>query len=746
MQYVTGALTILGFVTSTLVAPFAQAAQSARPFQVLSDPHGVGNPTHYTIVRGHTRVTFSHPIGGQFGRAEVSTRENGYTRLTRFTLAPDRRTYRLALQLDTPFKKHFSMDEKAICIDPSQPGPLSLVKILAGKTDDAELIAKKREELTKAKFFDASCFDPSIKEEHRNAIFNAAADVLATKTQDTSPEPKYLRCLEKYGFAHESGVIQAVVKQSLSDTKVNPRVRLSCTADRKAKPGEFDDETKMITVKTTFKPNRDDYATKFFHEILHAAPLSDNTPLAAIEECCTLGSQCEILATIAAERKKGELKNTIAEQLSQKGSVATSEVTALVGPDLEAIQDLSKVSQVKDLDAQIENKTPTAQCEIQTPPVCEIQKQNAFGQINTVQACSPPQKTSKDMCIAATGADMGLIGSGGDGDKIVGAAQPVVAQQEINQNSAPIQQTSPFAWAPETKQEQAPVQLRLGHNQPDPSDASVLPSQPRQQRTIASIAPLPAPSASKQLGSSRNRADAASGRATALVDTLESAARSVASVLTPEKVELLKIARDDFYAPKFKPKSLDAQFAVISPAASAMKIADISGLQGTSFANPFAEANYEVDRNTGAIKAVETGKGKSGTARLARAHSGESTTDGSSGTDGSSSAGDSSDSAGAVAKSNSNARSSNDASRGPNANSTHDFKAMDRTSLVRFMTSSYRNLSTELETREFADALIRNDIQVIDHENRRIGSMKPKTTFIYRSDLGRLVQTRTTGK
>lgn len=735
MQHVIGALTIVGFLTSTLVAPFAQAAQNARPFQVLSDPHGVGNPTHYTIVRGNSRVTFSHPIGGQFGRAEVTTRESGYHRLTRFILAPDRKTYRLALQLDTPFKKHFSMDEKAICIDPNQPGPLSIVKVLAGKTDDAESIAKKREELTKAKFFDASCFDPSIKEEHRNAIFNAAADVLTTKTQDTSPEPKYLRCLEKYGFAHESGVIQAVVKQSLTDTKVNPRVRLSCTADRKAKPGEFDDETRMITMKTTFKPNRDDYATKFFHEILHAAPLSDNTPLAAIEECCTMGSQCNVLQAIAAERKKGELKTTIAEQFSVKGPVVSSEISALVGTDLESTGNLSSNGEIKAFDSLVEHKTTASQCEIQTPPICEAKKVSLWEQISDAQQCrsSEQNANAKMMCTAGfTGSVMPVT------TVVAEKANAAIAERKNAEYSAPIQQTSPFSWA-ETKQEQAPVQMRLGHNAIDPSDASVLPVQPRQQRTIASIAPLPAASSSRQLGSSRNRADATAGRATALVDTLEGAARTAASTLSPEKVELLKVDREQFYAPKFKPKSLDAQFAVISPAASAMKIADISGVDGTSFANPFAGSNYEVDRNTGAIKAVDSKSGKTGSDKLF-ASAGSSGSGSDSAHDGSAASADSASKSTATSASNATGNS-----RGPSANGTHDFKAMDRGALVKFMTSSYRTLSSELETRDFAEALIRNDIQVIDHENRRIGSMKPKTTFIYRSDLGRLVQTRSSG-
>ncbi len=736
MQHVIGALTILGFITSTVVAPFAQATQNARPFQVLSDPHGVGNPTHYTIVRGNTRVTFSHPIAGQFGRAEVTTRENGYNRLTRFILAPDRKTYRLALQLDTPFKKHFSMDEKAICIDPNQPGPLSIVKVLAGKTDDAESIAKKREELTKAKFFDASCFDPSIKEEHRNAIFNAASDVLTTSTQDTSPEPKYLRCLEKYGFAHESGVVQAVVKQSLSDTKINPRVRLSCTSDRKAKAGEFDDETKIITVKTTFKPNRDDYAAKFFHEILHAAPLSDNTPLAAIEECCTLGSQCNVLQAIANERKKGEIKAVVAEQFSVRGSVATSETTALVGGDLESIKLPSDNPNISSFDAAVVAKSSAAQCEVQTPPMCEAMKTSAFNLSAEAQACVIPAKkielVANNQCRSIMSNQIEVNTGVRTSDTVA-----TISERQNAQYSAPIEQTSPFAWS-ETKQEQQPVQLRLGHNAIDPSDASVLPTQPRQQRTIASIAPLPAASSSRQLGSSRNRADAASGRATALVDTLEGAARSVAGALTTEKVELLKVEREQFYAPKFKPKTLDAQFAVISPAASAMKIADISGVDGTSFANPFAGANYEVDRNTGAIKAVEAKSGKPGADKLFASAGGSGGSEAAH--DGSASSTDPASKAAAAAVS-----SGSNTNRGPSASGTHDFKAMDRGALVKFMTSSYRNLSTELETREFAEALIRNDIQVIDHENRRIGSMKPKTTFIYRSDLGRLVQTRNSG-
>ena len=62
--------------------------------------------------------------------------------------------------------------------------------------------------------------------------------------------------------------------------------------------------------------------------------------------------------------------------------------------------------------------------------------------------------------------------------------------------------------------------------------------------------------------------------------------------------------------------------------------------------------------------------------------------------------------------------------------------------LVRFITSGFRNVSPELENPALAEALVKNKIQILDHENRKIGSMAPEMTFIYRSDLGRLVQTR----
>lgn len=759
MQHVSSTITLLAFLSSMIATAPAHAAPSGpRPIQVISDPYSIGNPTHYTIIRGHSKVTFSHPLNGQFVRAEISTREQNATILTRYVLSPDRQSYRLALRMEIPFEKHFSLEENAICPDPSQP-PLKLMNVLNGKVADSEQIAKKREELTKAKFFDESCFDPKIKEEHRNAIFNATADILSLGTQDTTPEPKYLRCLEKFGFAHESGVVQALVKQSLTDSKVNPRIRLSCTADRKAKPGTYDDQTKEMLIKTTFKPNREDYASKIFHELVHAAPMSDNTPLVAMEECCTKGERCDILKEIGLNRKKGDQKISIAEFASPQGAIASSELTALVGPDNQASQVVEQSAATKSFDlANLFSRESTAQCKIQTEPVCESSKLSSFNMVSAVNRCyyrsaSSPRKSSSvlhdsiQLLISKSHAEQQEVvhcnsatGSLTDTETAVNAATSTITQKQNTQLSEAVPtQTSPLLW---DTTPQPPVQIRLGSNI-DPTDASApTPPAPRPSRTIASIAPLPDARPDRKLGSANNRRDVSSGRATALVDTLESAARSVSQTLTPEKLESVKIERAEIYSPKFKPKSIDVHYAVVSPATSPMKIAELSTEAGVSFPNPFANASFKVNRETGSMTVADAKAeaGSHGKPNLKLSGAGAVLEGDQSG--GGIASGRVTSAMTVGANQGAGLTGGSTADRSPSNGKTHDFKAMDRTALVRFMTSSYRALSTELESRDFAEALIKNEIQVIDHEQRRIGSTKPRTTFIYREDLGRLVQTR----
>ena len=542
MQQTIGITLILSvFFVVTLVGgdSFAASNSKSRPIQIVSDPYGVGNPTHYSVIRGTTKITFSHPLAGQFGRAEISVREQTGTKTTRFILSPDGKTYRVALQMETPFSKHNSTSEAAICPDPNGPTPIKLVRLLKGKVVDGEEIAQKRDELTKAKFFDASCFSPSFSEDHRNALFNAAADVLTTSTQDGSPEPKYLRCLEKYGFSHESGTIQALVKQSLTDTKVNPRVRITCTADKNAKAGQFDDQTREVSIKKTFKANREDYAVKVFHELLHTAPLSDGTPLAAMEECCTMGEQCSVLKELGEFRKVGDRKLSQLERLDGKNTIATSEMSLLTTPGEDALI-AGRLTQNK---SDITNTTVTSErsvaCALAGPSNCTGNTFAAFRRASSASICFPPSENQsarndstsvmlKLVLPSAFGEDApSRTCNKGILDGLLSLKTQTSMKFEDKQSAAQLMETVPQSSPIEWDNDKA-IPLRMASTtNVDSSDATAPVEAPKApSRTIASISPLPEPQPQRQLGSANNRPDVATGRASIVVDTMESSPQS----------------------------------------------------------------------------------------------------------------------------------------------------------------------------------------------------------------------------
>lgn len=766
MQQTIGITLILSIFLSTfVVAPDAFAASNGkgRSIQVVSDPYNVGNPTHYTVIRGTSKITFSHPLAGQFGRAEISVREKNGNKITRFILSPDRKTYRVALQMEVPFAKHNSTSEAAICPDPNGPTSIKMVQLLKGKVNDGEEIAKKRDELTKAKFFDSSCFDPSFPEDHRNAILNAAADVLTTSTQDISAAPKYLRCMEKYGFGHESGVIEALVKQSITDTKVNPRVRISCTADKKAKPGQFDDETREVSIKKTFKAVREDYAVKIFHELLHAAPIEDGAPLAAIEDCCTQGEQCEILKALGDQRRQGEKKLTIAEALDSKAGTGASVVTVLEGTDNEAATFGKPNPKLTDFAKSLLNELePSLQCRMLTKPVCDRDKAGAFKAVNAAAQCVP--KPGVDtfghsnffMTIAVPASNALVLEApvcpNNVFDRLPEFKQEIKTKQKTEDRRTAaellenVPQTSPLEW-----DSSKAVPLRMANNSNyDASDASAPTEVPKPPaRTIASISPLPDEAPQRRLGSTDNRVDVATGRASMLVDTMEKAALRVSQTLTPENLDSRKVDKVAIFSNDYKPTTKNPQYVVASLATGVMKVADFGDMKGLDFPNPFANVKQKVNRDTGLFTTMQVDAkdpkqkqvAKGADTATARASSNASSED-------ESSAGKSA-SAGAVSSS-SNTTASSSANktvaenRAPNSNSKHDFKNMDRTTLLNFVTSSYRSVAADLDDRDFKEALGRNDIQILDHEGRRIGSMKPATRFVYRGDLSppRLVKTR----
>ncbi|CAN5613544.1 hypothetical protein BH10BDE1_BH10BDE1_08470 [soil metagenome] len=743
---------LLAFFT-TILPSEAISKSSDKPVEVKSDPYGVGNPTKYSILRGNSKVTFSHPLRGQFTRAEVTTREKTGTQLTRFLLSGDRRTYLPVLSFLTPFETHLSKKDDKLCI--ADPTSLTTLIEIAPKANDGEIIAKKRDELVKANFFDMSCFDTSIPIEHRNAIMNAAADVLSTKTQDITPEPKYLRCLEKFGYAHESGTIQALEKVSKNSPKEICKLRLACTADDDAEQGQFEEKKCLITIKTSALAEREPYARLLFHELSHSVPMRDGVPLELLEECCAAGKKCEVLKAFAEKNRTGEKATTIAESLSQKNTVVTSMATIFEGTAAEAAP-FAKSSEAVVAASRVSMSSahPTLACAAVGKDICAKETSALYsilyGEIGacfeTVDAAVRAKEHMYSQLLIATlilqaRADSTQCGTGGTGSVSSTIKREMSDERPRTQVEAiaKLDQTSPINW--EIPKE--PTAIRMASTLPsdDPPQSgqgSSIGHTPT--RTIASIEPLPDEAPQRTLGSSSNRRDVGAGRATVLVDTVERAARKVTQTLTPEKIELLQVDRKEIFDANYKPKTKSPQYFVTSSATKPIQVADIGDIQGLSFPNPFASSlpKDKIEAKLAKVGGTTSTKTKTANAKTNTLNEkdGDSKDDGAGLT--------ASALRGSRATTNANALAGMNENREPNgtAKTTHDFKSMDRSSLVKFLTSGFRVVSPELENPGFAQALIDNRIQIHDHENRQIGSMKPDTTFIYSSELGRLVQTR----
>lgn len=769
----------------TLLIQGHAEALSSRPIEVKSDPYGVGNPTHYSIVRGSSRVTFSHPFAGQFTRAEILVREKSGTKLTRFLLSKDGKSYQPTLQMDTPFEKHFSLTEDELCTDPTAPGPLDLVKILKPKVDDGAIIAKKRDELIKAGFFDKSCFASHIKPEHRDAIMNAVADVFATETQDGMPEPKYLRCLEKNGFAHESGIIQSLVKQSITKPQPQSRMRLACTADQKAKPAVFDEDSNVITLRTARKADRDDYASKIFHEILHPIPMRDGNIHAVAEECCTRATNCEALIAYSAQRQKGEKIVTTVEMIDPKNAVSTSIAAITSGPVSESIEFAPPNSTITAIERQsVTENNSTLQCKAMKEAVCEATLRSERNRAEELLTCPVAMNVQGKNNIAEFLVSSLLpkaSASYGCGDEIFGQISTLVnVQSAIRKSDKPktlreladrIPQTSPISWDAE---EIKPVPVRLAGDSETRTNASTPERIPT--RTIASVSPLPEPRAHRQLGSMKNRTDVSAGRATAIIDPIEKVARELSARLTPEVLELKKVDRNQLFAKDFKPKTTTPQFMVVSSVKNPITIADVGDLKNIGFANPFTSSGANAGSSSGANSGAKSGSPQSEKAGLGQRSAlgkpaiEESRTSDKSRLDSASvfsrttkpnsqekepvtldrppgSPSSTTTASGSTTPTTTNSAATVRGKTKParsiaSSKTQEEFKAMERMDLVRFITSGFRNVSPELENPALAEALVKNKIQILDHENRKIGSMTPEMTFIYRADLGRLVQTR----
>ncbi len=755
MQQVFGITSVLKSVLTIAAAILTGNSVNAKttgskPVEILSDPYGYGVPTHYTVLRGHTKVTFTNPVFGHFSRAEISMREKNGNRITRFTLSADAKSYLPTLILFQPFEKYGYPESDPFCLDPKAPSPILKVTALGPAVKASELVAKKREELTKANFFDSSCFDPSIKEDHRNAILNAAADVFTTETQTQEGRSTYLRCLEDYGFAHESGLIQAYAKQAISEKNLNPRLRLSCTADKKAKPGEFDEESKTMRIRQSLKPDRETYATLIFHEALHSVPLQDGLSTDLIEECCTLSERCDELAKVGANRKKIEREQAVVEQIHPAASLIAAKQKVIFGSEIEI--------------ASGEPPNSSA-CKAMLKNECSnFEKSSAF-EFVSAKMC-PLLTTASDTkfkifsLLYADWASAASVLCSHDGSQAT--SRLALQQTEQMQNAKTLEDlarvvpvTSPISWdVPET-----PLP-RVGSTDQEVAEA------PRPSRTIASISPLPEASEGRTLGSAKGRRDVSQvNRATRIVDTLENAARKVTTTLTLEKLDARKIETAEAFRPRSKDQA-PQKLIVASLAERPLQISDISDiadLRDLTFPNPFSGKNQEPKAAATQLivgktapespdSVRETKDGQPPIASIASALSGSATAKltQSSGLVPSfpNSDGNHLDSGTKVKE---KFKVSDREPGNAKKSTTHEFEKWTATELKKFVAGSYRSVADVLENQDFAKALSKNGIQIYDHENRQIGAMEPAlvdgvlthTVFIYSAEKSRLIQSRT---
>lgn len=748
MQQVFSITSVLKLSTSLFAAmSVASLAHSqpitSKPIEVLSDPYGYGVPTHYTILRGHTKVTFTNPVFGQFTRAEISMREKSGNRITRFTLSSDAKSYRPTLVLFQTFEKQNYPEVDPFCLDPKARSPILNVTSLGPAVKDGELIAKKREELTRAKFFDASCFDPSVSESHRNAIMNAAADIFSVGTQQRNGKSVYLRCLEDSGFAHDSGLIQAMQQKIVVDPKTKPAMKLACTNSKNAPTGEYDSEKNQFNIRVTPQPVRDDYARTILHEVLHPAGLKDGISTDLIEECCTMGERCDELQAIAKRRQKADSEASLAERFSPAATVASGVKRVLHGGDLE-----------------LNTGEPPNSTECRKMGVTECKSLNLKSGQDWSSVLQCPIKTVAKLegfQILLFGLDSVATKNCGDTEGTYGTIPDYYKKAAQQHNARTIEElaphlpvTSPISW--DVPQTTTPL-ANTNRDSETPAPAQ------RQSRTIASIAPLPEPSSSRSFGSASGRRDVSSAnRATRLVDTLESAARKVTTTLTLEKLDARKIETTEAFRPRTKDQPAQ-KLIVASLVNRPLQISNIADIKDLSFPNPFADDKGE-QRNqpaqqsmglAGSSRSNEKSekdrnreKAKpSAAAALADAITGSATEKLTQ-----------SSGMAPTLPGVSSPTKLKPSDREPNSSkksTSYEFEKMSSTDLKKFVVGSYRVVAAELENQDFAKALSKNGIQIYDHENRQIGAMEPAlvdgvlthTVFIYSAENSRLIQSRT---
>ncbi|MBK7892211.1 MAG: hypothetical protein IPJ84_15615 [Bdellovibrionales bacterium] len=264
-------------------------------------------------------------------------------------------------------------------------------------------------------------------------------------------------------------------------------------------------------------------------------------------------------------------------------------------------------------------------------------------------------------------------------------------------------------------------------------------SQNKPTRGIASIS-TENPNAT--LGSSSNRRDLQKGRATFLIDTAEKAAREVASTLTAETINKRSVARGEAY--KEMQKSGSAQFVVASLKDKPVHFAKLDGLN-LGFENPFLKSDPKIKEQTLSQTLAATRQPKPVDATPLSGSDGARSSEkiGIDGADAPVPKGRFASTATPTAGTASTHTQSDPRQPAAQSQQGLNFKSATKQELTKFLLATYRRVYDELGKQEFTEALARHQIQVRDHEQRPHGAIKPQTTFVYRKDLDRLVQTRT---
>ncbi|MBL7689042.1 MAG: hypothetical protein JNJ49_13495, partial [Bdellovibrionaceae bacterium] len=568
---------ILGFISSTAFA------SGSRPIEVLSDAYGAGVPTQYTVLRDNSRLTFSLPYFGQFTRAEIRTSDQSGITTTRFVLSADGKTYRPVMLNEEPHMIHnMAKDDGATCEDTSLFATTAseITNIEAAAKFDAA-VKKKTKELKAAKFFDASCFDKEMSKEDQDAIIAGVAQVLVREQPIRSPDgPRYLACLDEYGFAHEAGLIQALMKQTIDKPKMPNELTVKCQLEHDGTAGSFDTATNTITLNVTPKPDRDTYARAFFHEVTHSANVLQHEIMIPVENCCGSGVRCPLLSELSEKLKKQ--KEIAAATFNTPFSTRASE-SAVCGASFDdgAVVQQSKFDTLKNSSSESYGICRAALAENQL-----IAKQ--YGQCiaptSPVGSTEPaPSKSgllfllSIDRAHAAQTECPPIVHAKETQDTFAHLKSQI---DKLPDNSSTADlialgtRTSPIPWS-------GPVTQGVDTDALALAAATRSKSQNKPTRGIASIS-TENPGAT--LGSSSNRRDLQKGRATFLIDTAEKAAREVASTLTAETINKRSVARAEAY--KEMQKSSSAQFVVASLKDKPVQFAKLDGLN-LGFENPF---------------------------------------------------------------------------------------------------------------------------------------------------------------